>query len=135
VTYICIFRGPAESQSKGFSDIFKEILNNSEPDDSSLTSIQKLLLSSVAKRDISAQKTCHLLLSIPLYHSSHTFVSLNINDEMLRWIRGTGSSRETINDAGRTVQSSLKKYWTRPSELEEISLFKLYLTHKNVNGK
>jgi ATP-dependent DNA helicase PIF1 len=110
-----------------------KILNNSDPEDHSLISIQKLLLSSVAERDISAQETCHLLLSISLYHSSRSFVSLNLSEKAPRWIREMGS-KETTGDAGRTTQSPLKKYWNRPEEFEEYLLFKLYLTHNIIKG-
>jgi len=133
--YISKYASKAEPESKAFSDVLSQILSDSNPDDPSLTSIQKLLLSSVAERDISAQETCHLLLGIPLYHSSRAFISLNVNEDVPRWIRGTGDSGMMINDAGRTTQSPLNKYWNRPSELEEISLFKLYLTYKYVSGK
>ena len=122
-----------------FSEIFNQILNNSKSDDPSLTSIQKLLLSSVAERDISAQETCHLLLGIPLYHSSRSFVTLNLNKQAPRWIHRTGSSNNneesnSINDSGQMAQSPLKSYWNRPDDLEEFSLFRLYLTYKLSNG-
>ena len=131
--YISKYASKAEPRSIAFSEIFNQIFNNSKPEDASLTSIQKLLLSSVAERDISAQETCHLILGIPLYHSSRMFVVLNLNNESARWIRGMGSS-ETITDAGCTTQSALKKYWNRNEELEEYSLYKLNLTHKFING-
>ncbi len=79
--YISKYASKAETRSAAFSKIFNEILSNSEAEDSSLSSIQKLILSSVAERDISAQETCHLILGIPLYHSSRSFVSLNLNKE------------------------------------------------------
>jgi len=137
--YISKYASKAEPSSNAFTDIFNQILNNSKSNDPSLTSIQKLLLSSIAERDISAQETCHLLLGIPLYHSSRQFVTLNLNEQAVRWIRGTGSSDNndefnSINDAGRTTQSPLKSYWNRPEDLEEFSLFRLYLTHKLSNG-
>ena len=123
-----------------FTEIFSQILNNSNPEEASLASIQKLLLNSISERDISAQETCHLLLSIPLYHSSRTFVSLNLKDEAARWIRGTGSRNNeegftNVRNAGHTAKSAINKYWNRPKELEEFSLFKLYLIHKNVGEK
>jgi hypothetical protein len=137
--YISKYASKAEPRSMAFSEIFTQILNNSNPNEPSLTSIQKLLLNSVAERDISAQETSHLLLSIPLYHTSRTFVTLNIKEEVARWICGTGR-RDNVDDftsvdAGRTAPSPLKHYWNRPDELEDFSLYKLYLTHKNVNGK
>ena len=90
--YISKYASKAEPKSVAFTEIFKQILNKSNLEENSLASIQKLLLASVSERDISAQETCHLLLSIPLYHSSRQYVSLNLNEEAIRWIRGTGSN-------------------------------------------
>ena len=137
--YISKYASKAEPRSATFSEIFDQILNESNPNDPSLVSIQKLLLNSVSERDISVQETCHLLLSIPLYHSSRTFVSLNLNEKVPRWIHGIGSRPNgeeftAINDAGRTNHSPLKRYWNRPENFKEFSLFMLYLTHKCVNS-
>ncbi|CAB4427787.1 unnamed protein product [Rhizophagus irregularis] len=107
--YISKYASKAEPSSLAFSEIFKQILNNSNPDNSSLSPIQKLLLNSVSERDISAQETCHLLNGTALYHSSRSFVSLNVNEEGLRWIQGTGSG-DNVEDTGRTTQSALKRY-------------------------
>ena len=142
--YISKYASKSEPKSKAFKEIFNQILNNSNQDEHSLTPIQKLLLSSVSERDISAQETCHILLSILLYHSSRTFVSLNVIEESARWVQGSGSSdREegqssqssVTGEEGRTTQSVLKRYWSRPEAFEQYSLFKLHLTHKWVKGK
>jgi hypothetical protein len=102
--YISKYASKAEPMSNAFADIFNQILNNSKSDDPSLTSIQKLLLNSVAEQYISIQETCHLLFGISLYHSSRPFVSLNLNEQAPRWICGTGSNDNSeecnlINDA------------------------------------
>ncbi|EXX57988.1 hypothetical protein RirG_202010 [Rhizophagus irregularis DAOM 197198w] len=132
--YISKYASKAEPSSLAFSEIFKQILDNSNPDNSSLSPIQKLLLNSVSERDISAQETCHLLNGTALYHSSHSFVSLNVNEKGLRWIQGTGSG-DNVEDTGHTTQSALKRYWKRPEELEDYSLFELYLTHRFSRGQ
>ena len=112
--YISKYASKSEFRSVAFSEIFSQILNNSNPNEPSLTSVQKLLLNSVAERDISSQETCHLLLSIPLFHSSRTFISLNVNEEVARWICETGRRDNTYEfstgDDENTTQSSLEKY-------------------------
>lgn len=90
--YISKYASKAEPRSVAFSDILNQILNESQPEDPLLTSVQKLLLHSVAEWNISVQETCHILLGTPLYHSNHQFVILNLSNEILRWIRSTGKS-------------------------------------------
>jgi ATP-dependent DNA helicase PIF1 len=135
--YICKYASKSEPRSAAFSEILNKILNNSRPSDSSLGIFQKLLLSTIAERDISAQETCHLLLGIPLYHSSRRFITLNLNKEAPRWLRGTGNETgfSENNEVGRTIQSPLQKYWNRPVELEDLSLFRLYLRYYFWNGQ
>ena len=136
--YISKYASKAEPQSAAFSDILNRILDESQPEDSPLAPVQKLLLHSVAERDISAQETCHIILGIPLYHSSRQSVFLNLDKEAPRWIQGTGEGEGyfTINnDLGLTEKSPLKIYWERPTELEDFTLFRLYLTHKLVKNQ
>jgi hypothetical protein len=98
--YVAKYASKAEPRSSAFSDILDRILSESQPEDTLLAPVQKLLLHSVAERDISAQETCHILLGLPLYHSSRQFVFLNLNKEAPRWICGTGESEESnVNDS------------------------------------
>ena len=104
------------------------------------TLIQKLLLSSIAERDISVQETCHLLLSLPLYHSNRQCITLNLNEDSLRLFRGIrgriiNEHNTTINERGRTTKSNMQRYWDRPEDFEDLSLFHLYSTHKYTNGR
>ena len=77
--YISKYTSKSKKRSAPFSEILNKIIDSSNPIDSSLSIFQGLLLQTVAKWDISAQETCHLLLSLPLYHSSQNFVTLNLN--------------------------------------------------------
>jgi hypothetical protein len=52
------YASKAEPRSAAFSEIFGQILEDSNPNEPSLISIQKLLIRSVAERDISAQEAC-----------------------------------------------------------------------------
>ncbi|RGB39424.1 hypothetical protein C1646_754472 [Rhizophagus diaphanus] len=111
-----------ERHPLAFTEIFNQILNKSDSEENSLTSIQKLLLNSITERDISAQEICHLLLGIPLYHSSQQYILLNINEEAPRCVQGTGSrgiveDSTTIKEGARTTRSPLRKILPRPSGL------------------
>src|SRR5947208_15174026 len=117
IQYISKYASKSESCSAAFSVLLTRILNASNPNDSSLSVFQGLLLHTVAERDISAQETCHLLLGLPLYHSSRQFVSLNLNKQTPRWLYGSGNENEgsfSVNgEVGLTVRSPFKKFWIR----------------------
>src|SRR2546423_1107786 len=137
--YVSKYASKSEPKSAAFSEIFNQIIDRSKPKEKMTTLIQKLLLSSIAERDISAQETCHLLLSLPLYHSSRQCITLNLNEEAPRWLYGTGTGTDgnfsQNEEVGRTVLSPLQKYWDRPTELEDISLFQLYLKYNLWRGQ
>ncbi|RGB36292.1 hypothetical protein C1646_814122 [Rhizophagus diaphanus] len=92
--YVSKYTSKSEPCSAAFSEILNKILNENAPNASSLPVFQGLLLHTVTERDILAQKTCHLLLSIPLYHSSYQFVTLNFNKLTHRWLCETGDNNE-----------------------------------------
>ena len=136
--YISKYASKSESRSESFTDMLNNIINNSDSNDSSLGLFQRLLLQTVAERDITAQETCHLLLSLPLYHSSRQFVTINLNKEAPRWLRGTGTVdnfSQSDEEVGQTVHSPLQKYWDRPAELENLSLFQLNLKYRIWKGQ
>ncbi|CAG8502458.1 12012_t:CDS:2, partial [Cetraspora pellucida] len=136
--YIAKYASKAEPRSTAFSEILNQILRDSRSDDPILAPVQKLLLHSVAECDISAQETCHLLLGIPLYHSSRSFVTLNLNKEAPRWLHGTGSREGNesiiVSNARWTAKSPVKIYQERPVEFENFSLFHFNLIHKFTNN-
>ncbi len=136
--YISKYASKSEPRSEAFSDILNRILNDSNSDASSLSAFQALLLHTVAERDISTQETCHILLGLPLYHSSRQFVSLNLNKQTPRWLCSSGYDDESFpanGEVGRTVQSPLQKYWDRPVELEDVTLYELHLIYKFCKGQ
>ena len=45
----------------------------------SLTAVQKLLMSGIAERDYSSQETCHLLLQLPIFKASRDFTMPNLD--------------------------------------------------------
>ncbi|EXX58457.1 Pif1p [Rhizophagus irregularis DAOM 197198w] len=80
-----------------------------------LAPVQRLLLHSVVERDISAQETCHILLGLPLYHSSRQFVFLNLNKKAPRWIRGTGETEDSLT----CQRKNIVHIFPRPSPIRE----------------
>ncbi|RIB10016.1 hypothetical protein C2G38_2207276 [Gigaspora rosea] len=101
--YISKYASKVEPCSATFSEILNQIISNSRSDGSVLPVAQKLLIHSIAECGILAQETCHLLLGIPLYHLSRSFIFLNLNKESPRWLRGT----EKINLDGMDLLGPL----------------------------
>ena len=127
--YVSKYASKAEPRSLAFSEVLDKTLRNDKPNDPGIKAFQKLLIHTVGECDFLAQETCHLLLQLPLYHSSQNFVSLNLNKEANWQLRNSDENDPNNKDQGtmKTDLSSLQRYCNRPIELEEISLFELYL--------
>lgn len=103
--------------------LFVTIIQN--PDDPGIKAFQ-LLIHTVGERDYSAQETCHLLLQLPLYHCSRNFVCLNLNKETNQWLHDSEqNTNNENNETKKTVLSLLQRYCSRPTELSDLSLFRI----------
>ena len=77
-------------------------------DDGALKAVQKLLISTTAERDHSAQETCHLLLMLPMYMAAGDFVMLSLD--------GSRQLEERLEEGKpATALSALNHYTSRPA--------------------
>ena len=75
--------------------------------DGALKAVQKLLISTTAERDYSAQETCHLLM-LPMYMASRDFVML--------CLIGSIQVEEKLEEGKpATALSTLDHYTSRPA--------------------
>ena len=93
------------------------IVRGLKEDDGALNAVQKLLISTTAERDYSAQETCHLLLMLPMYMASCDFVMLSLD--------GSRQVEEQLEEGKpATALSALDHYISRPAtpQFEEMTL-------------
>ena len=119
IEYIAKYATKCEPRSETMKEVYTSIVQNLKDDSSALQVVQKLLINSVGERDYSAQETCHLLLHLPLVHSTrdHVILSLDVSRE----VQGEQPDDST-NRA--TVPSVLDHYIQRPydSTFQEMTL-------------
>ena len=118
LNYIAKYAAKSEPRSKGLKAVYGNILKTMKDNGSSLKMVQKLMISSVAERDYSAQETCHLLLGLPMYRASRDFVYLTLDGS-----RQVDSNQEE-GTAIVTLASQLDHYINciTGTEMEELSL-------------
>lgn len=77
INYITKYATKTEPRSQTMKEVFANITCNMNDDSSTLQVVQKLLINSISKRDLSAQET--LILQLPLVKSTrdHTILSLD----------------------------------------------------------
>ena len=110
IEYISKYATKCEPRSETMKEVYSRIVRNLKDDSTALQLIQKLLVNTVGERDISAQETCHLLLQLPLVHSTRDYVLLSLDGsrEVQQEEPNEGTSRAT-------ACSMLDHYIQRPS--------------------
>ena len=97
--------------------MYAMIVRGLKEDDGTLKAVRKLLISTTAEQDYSAQETCHILLMLPMYTASHDFVILSLD--------GSRQVEEGLEEGKlATVLSALDHYTSRPAtpQFEEMAL-------------
>ena len=117
IQYCAKYTTKCEPRSQSLKEICTSIIKGLNEDDKPLKAVQKLLISSTAERDFSAQETCHLLLQLPLYMASRDFVILSVD--------GSREVEENLIEGQPAVALSiLDNYLVRPraSHFEHMTL-------------
>ena len=123
--YVAKYATKLEPQSKSLQDVYRSIMKSINDDGTPLKVVQKLLTSTVGERDFSAQKTCHLLLMLPMVRSSRDFVVLSLDGS-----REMGDNLEA--DKPVTVESQLDQYCAYPDtgEFNKLTLLEFVKQYK-----
>ena len=130
ISYCAKYVTKCEPRSQSLKDVYATIVRGLKEDDGALKAVQKLLISTTAERDYSAQETCHLLLMLPMYMASRDFVMLSLD--------GSRQVEERLEEGKpATALSALDHYTSRPatSQFEEMTLLHFvqhYSMPKNV---
>lgn len=117
LNYIAKYATKGEPRSKAIEELLNDAL--SKGDDKAVTAIQNLFIRTCSERDYSAQETFHIVMGWPLYHSSRSFVKVNVDNE--QWM-----TIDQSNDDDRSSKSVLDTYPQRPQAQEDMSLIQLF---------
>uniref|UniRef100_A0A1X7TE40 Helitron helicase-like domain-containing protein n=1 Tax=Amphimedon queenslandica TaxID=400682 RepID=A0A1X7TE40_AMPQE len=117
VQYCTMYVTKSETRSQSLRDTFTNIACSLKEGNRSLKAVQKLLINCFGDRDFLTQETCHLLLQLPLYKASRSFINLSLD-----------GSREVQNNTHEgervTAHSVLNHYTSHPttSQFNSITL-------------
>ena len=117
VEYCAKYATKCEPCSQPLKEVFTNIVRSLKDDNTSLKAVQKLLINSVGERDYSAQKTCHLLLQLPMFRASRHFIMLSLD--------GSRAVEDRLDEDQRaTALSALDHYIGRPTtpQFNEMTL-------------
>ena len=130
ILYCAKYVTKCEPRSQSLKDVYATIVRGLKENDGALKAVQKLLISTTAEQDYSAQETCHLLLMLPMYMASRDFVMFSLD--------GSRQVEERLEEGKpATALSALDHYTGRPAtpQFEEMTLLHFvqhYSMPKNV---
>ncbi|KAK3922585.1 ATP-dependent DNA helicase [Frankliniella fusca] len=123
--YIAKYAAKCEIKSVTYDDLLQNILSQTTGDNLSCKKIiRKLIISTCAERDYSAQEVMYILMSYPLFHCSRQFVILNLKESIWETASNTDNSKKL---------TFVEHYMKRPVYLDSICLLecaKLYNVRK-----
>ena len=117
INYVAKYATKSENRSKTLKEVFSNVMKTVKDDGTALKVVQKLMVSSVAERNLSAQETCHLLLQYPMFRATRDFVILSLD--------GSREVDDRLKEgAVVTVDSQLDHYRARPTtpQFDNITL-------------
>ena len=95
IEYCTKYVTKTEPHSQSLKEVFTTIVRSLKEGNNSLKAVQKLFVNSVGERDYSAQETCHLLLWLPMFKSSHDFIVLSFDGSRAVEVHLQGEQRAT----------------------------------------
>ncbi|KAJ1520349.1 hypothetical protein ONE63_004547 [Megalurothrips usitatus] len=123
--YIAKYTSKSEGMSISYGEILRSVTKNVTGENENCKKlIRKVLISTCAERDYSAQEVMHYLLGHPFYHSSRDFVVLNLKT-LLYDAYGKSTRYKSIIDY----------YKERPSFLNCYSLYDFAKNYSNKKGQ
>lgn len=120
IHYIAKYASKGEVASVAYSDMLRDIVNESADGVPAATAVRRLLISSIAERNYSCQEVMHLLHGWAMYQCSRCFVSLMLDNE---W-RRVGSATNWLD-----------RYRLRPARFMEYTLFDFTKKYKFSAGR
>ena len=96
--YMAKYAAEGEPQSKSASEILKLSVSSLLDDDQVSTAIKKAMIQVAGDRDMAAQETAHMLLSLPLVGCTYSFVTVPLEN-----------SRKVVLDADDNGEAVLQK--------------------------
>jgi ATP-dependent DNA helicase PIF1 len=123
INYIAKYCSKAETKSKSYSDLVREVLPSVSSRNPVSSLVSKLLNKLVAERDWSAQEICHILLDLPLQSGNRVVRKVDCR----QFTGQNGTSIGPGNEVRETV-AQYTKYLKRPLSLEALTYFQFLTT-------
>eukprot|EP01018_Ginkgo_biloba_P021168 Gb_06945 [translate_table: standard] len=116
--YIAKYAAKSEKASESYHDMLLRITSIEDLEEPTACAYKQFLSETIVDRDIGAQETCHMLLSLPLVECSRAFVALNVSRKVFQRIQGHGDFILPDN-------TFINAYMHRPREIEHLPLIEV----------
>ena len=126
--YMAKYAAKGEPKSQTVHSLYKSCVDSLTPSSHAHKALRSAMLKCIGERDYSAQETCHMLLSLPLYSCSFNFATVNLD----------GSKKiSTDSDSGDLLveTSIIDAYASRDSSLCSQNLYEFLTQYYLVKGK
>jgi len=131
MNYLSKYVTKEEVFSKTYKESILQLSNGLEDEISAKYIVQRLMVSSVAERDISAQETHHLLCGLPLRKASRVWKTINAYPDQKSF---TTLQPQTSDDETLLKPTFWEEYKQRPAELDDVCAIEFARDYKSDGG-
>lgn len=112
VRYMTKYAAKAETKSQTAKQIFKTCVSRLSHTSQACNVVRSAMIKSIGERDFSAREAAHMLLGLPLYSCTYTFVTVHL-DEMK-----TVQIQRTLSKTTMSTKLSIVEFYAQRAQCE-----------------
>ncbi|XP_028417584.1 uncharacterized protein LOC114542031 [Dendronephthya gigantea] len=133
--YMAKYAAKGEPRSKSASDILKLSVSSLQNDDQVSSAIKKAMIQVAGDRDMAAQETAHMLLSLPLVGCTYSFVTVSLENSRKVILDAENPQEEVLQNSVLQDYGERTKVESRYRGLSQLNLMQYASQFTRVRGE
>ncbi|CAB4022742.1 Hypothetical predicted protein, partial [Paramuricea clavata] len=126
--YMAKYAAKGEARSKSASEILKLYMSSLQNDDKVSSAFNKAMIQVAGDRDMAAQETVHMLLSLPLVGCTFSFVTISLDNSRKVNIDAENEGDKVLQKSALQEYAERAKLKSRYTGLSRLNLMQLCVT-------
>ena len=129
--YMAKYAAKGEHLSKSASEILKLSVSSLQNDDQVSSAFKKAMIQVAGDRDMAAQETVHMLLSLPLVGCTFSFVTISLDNSRKVNIDAENEGNEGLQKSAIQEYGERTKLMSRYAGLSQLNLTQYVSVHQS----
>ena len=133
--YMAKYAAKGEPRSKSASEILKLSVSSLQNDDQVSSAFKKAMIQVAGDRDMAAQETAHMSLSLPLVGCTFSFVTISLDNSRKVNIDAENEGDEVLQKSALQEYAERTKLKSRYTGLSQLNLMQYVSQYTKVRGE